>query len=178
MSEDEPTQEPEIVENGIKGMHIKNGDSSEEDTRISRRVDRIKQEVTSNGVLPSRKGRKSSTDQSPSKSSKSSQTSDLIKDEHEHEQVIGGDITVKMEPGQPPKLARTSSQKITPTAAPLFHGLPSKTEEAKETFQVLPSCTYTSKYIGSTEHALDCDCTEEWGKACMSYFILDHLRRY
>ena len=175
MSEDESTQEPEIVENGIKGMHIKNGYSSEEEARISCRVDRIKQEAISNGVLPPRKVRKSSTDQSPSNPSKSSQTPNMIKDEYE--EVIGGDITVKMEPGQPPKLARTSSQKITPRAAPLFHTLPSKTDEAIETFQVLPSCTYTSKYIGSTEHALDCDCTEEWGKACLCYYILNYLRR-
>lgn len=81
-----------------------------------------------------------------------------------HEEMVGGEITVKMEPGKALKLARTASQKVVARPPPLFLDLPDATEEAKETFVVLPECTYGNKYLGSTEHALECDCSEEWGK--------------
>ena len=80
------------------------------------------------------------------------------------EKVVGGDITIKMEPGQPPKLARSSTQKVTARAPQLFGHLPDKTMEATGQFQVITDCIYTNKYLGSTEHAMECDCSEEWGK--------------
>ena len=81
------------------------------------------------------------------------------------EEVVGGEVTVKMEPGQPPKLARSSSQKISSRPVELFTDYASKTEEAKGVFEVIPTCTYSSKSMGATEHGMDCDCSEEWGKA-------------
>ena len=81
------------------------------------------------------------------------------------EEVVGGDITVKMEPGQPPKLARSTSQKVTPRPPPLFDHLPDATDEAKSSFMVMEFCTYSNKYLGYTEHAMECDCNEEWGKS-------------
>jgi histone-lysine N-methyltransferase SETD2 len=80
------------------------------------------------------------------------------------EEVLGGDITLKMEPGKAPKLSRTASQKVVSRPPPLYLDLPDSTEEAKSTFAVLPECTYGNKYLGTTEHALECDCSEEWGK--------------
>ena len=71
---------------------------------------------------------------------------------------------VKQQPGQLPKLARSSSQKLALKPPPLFLDLPSRTEEAKSAFQVLSACTYQSKMIGTTEAAMDCECAEEWGK--------------
>ncbi|KAF2811860.1 uncharacterized protein BDZ99DRAFT_281967 [Mytilinidion resinicola] len=83
----------------------------------------------------------------------------------EHEEIIGGEITVKMEPGKAPKLARTAPHKVVARAPPLFHHLPDATDEAKRSFQVITDCSYSSKYIGNTEHALECDCSEEWDQA-------------
>lgn len=81
-----------------------------------------------------------------------------------HEEVLGGEITLKMEPGKAPKLSRTASHKIVSRPPPLYLDLPDSTAEAKETFEVLPECHYANKNIGTTEHALECDCSEEWGK--------------
>ncbi|KAF1990591.1 hypothetical protein K402DRAFT_410101 [Aulographum hederae CBS 113979] len=80
----------------------------------------------------------------------------------EQEETIGGDITVKMEPGKTPKLTRTTSQKVIARPPPLFSEWPNKTEEATSTFEVIRDCTYGNKYMGSTDHALECDCAEEW----------------
>jgi [histone H3]-lysine36 N-trimethyltransferase len=102
-----------------------------------------------------------STSQTPIKRSPNSPASN----EEEREEVVGGDITLKMEPGKAPKLARKASQKVVSRPPPLFLDLPDSTDEAKKTFGVLSECTYGSKLLGTTEHALECDCSEEWGKS-------------
>lgn len=89
------------------------------------------------------------------------------------EEVVGGDITLKMEPGpggRALKLSRSASQKVVFRPPPLYLDLPDSTEVAKETFVVLPECTYSNKYIGTTDPALECDCSEEWGKCSFSCF--------
>jgi len=86
-------------------------------------------------------------------------------DKDEHEEIVGGDITVKLEPGKAPKLSRSASQKIVSRPPPLFLDAPDKTDEATSTFHVITDCVYAAKYLGSTEHALECDCAEEWGKS-------------
>ncbi|KAF1926864.1 uncharacterized protein M421DRAFT_6768 [Didymella exigua CBS 183.55] len=81
------------------------------------------------------------------------------------EEVVGGDIVLKMEPGpggRALKLSRSATQKVVSRAPPLYLDLPDSTEAAKETFVVLPECTYSNKYIGTTDPALECDCSEEW----------------
>jgi hypothetical protein len=83
------------------------------------------------------------------------------------EEKVGGDITVKMEPGQPPKLSRSSSQKVVAQPPQLFLHLPDSTAEAQSTFEVMETCTYANKYMGYTEHAMECDCAEEWGELCL-----------
>ena len=166
--DDEQSKKPEVVEEGIKSMKLKNGDASDEEGHGTIRVGEIKKEAsTSNGTISPRKADTRSATQSPVKSLAASQSPDMAKSEDE--ETVGGDVTVKMEPGQPLKLARTSSQKIVPRAAPLFNEYPDKTEEAKDTFQVIPACIYSNKYIGSTEHAMECDCAEEWGKIISAY---------
>ena len=125
----------------------------------------IKEEgVMANPNTP-RQRSSNSTPRSPIKSSgrpKSPHEWDMAKSEHE--ETVGGQVTVKLEPGQPPKLARSSSQKVWSRPAPLFDNYPSRTEESKTKFEVIPTCIYGSKYMGSTEHGMDCDCSEEWGK--------------
>lgn len=58
---------------------------------------------------------------------------------------------------------RTFKKEVAPSA-PTFLHLPDITEEALETFEVLEDCTYSNKYIGRVDDALDCDCKAEWGK--------------
>jgi SET domain-containing protein len=82
-----------------------------------------------------------------------------------HEETLGGDITLKMEPGKAPKLSRTASQKVMSRPPPLYLDLPDSTEAAKQTFVVLPECTYANKTIGTTDPALECDCQEEYDTA-------------
>ena len=83
----------------------------------------------------------------------------------EKQEVIGGDITLKMEPGKAPKLSRATSQKVVARPPPLFSHLPDATADATSTFEVLSDCHYAAKYLGYTEPALDCDCTEQWGES-------------
>ncbi|KAI4910389.1 hypothetical protein J4E90_007824 [Alternaria incomplexa] len=78
------------------------------------------------------------------------------------EEIVGGDITLKMEPGKAPKLSRSASQKVVTRPPPLYIDLPDSTDAAKETFVVLPECTYANKTIGTTDPALECDCQEEY----------------
>ncbi|KAF2261669.1 hypothetical protein CC78DRAFT_345430 [Lojkania enalia] len=80
----------------------------------------------------------------------------------EHEEVLGGEITLKMEPGKAPKLSRTASQKVVSRPPPLFLDRPDVTDKAKGTFVVLPECTYGNRSLGATEPALECECKEEW----------------
>lgn len=86
----------------------------------------------------------------------------------EQEEVVGGDVTLKLESGKAPKLSRTTSQKIIARPPPLFLDWEDKTEEATSSFQMLPDCVYAAKHLGSTEPALECDCAEEWGTSTIS----------
>lgn len=89
------------------------------------------------------------------------------------EEVVGGDIVLKMEPGpggRALKLSRSASHKVISRPPPLYLDLPDSTEAAKETFVVLPECTYSNKYIGTTDPALECDCSEEWGR-CLHFLF-------
>lgn len=116
--------------------------------------------VTPNGHAASPGQAAASRTQTPIKSERSSGSPGQAS---EREEILGGDITVKMEPGKGPKLARSTSQKVVSRPPPLYLDHENKTEEAKETFDVIESCTYGNKSMGQTEHALECDCAEEWG---------------
>ncbi|KAE8144855.1 histone-lysine N-methyltransferase, H3 lysine-36 specific [Aspergillus avenaceus] len=100
------------------------------------------------------------------KSRASSQSSPKQEEEQDEnvnmEEKVGGGIVVKQEPGQPPKLTRSSSQKVVARPPQLFLNLPNSTAEARTTFELMETCTYANKYMGYTEHAMECDCTEEW----------------
>lgn len=120
--------------------------------------------VSPNG-RPSKNGEANGTPAAPAKSAVSSpdRPSSALKDE-EPEEKVGGDITVKQEPGQPPKLARSASKKVVPRQPQMFDHLPDSTAEATSLFQVIDACTYSNKNMGYTDHAMECDCAEEWSK--------------
>lgn len=61
-------------------------------------------------------------------------------------------------------LARTPSQGAGHVPVSLFDEMPDSTMEARSTFSLMETCTYANKYLGYTEHAMECDCAEEWGK--------------
>lgn len=159
MTEDKRSRSRHVLESNIEELYLNGGDTKKEPGRL--RTEEIKEETgSSRGHSPRDASMKSNT-QSPIKSEKASQSPYTASEKQE--ETIAGEVTVKMEPGQPPKLSRSTSQKVVSRPAQLFNDWPSKTEEAKGTFHVLAQCTYSSKYIGSTEHAMDCDCAEEWG---------------
>jgi hypothetical protein len=90
----------------------------------------------------------------------------------DQEDVVGGEISVKLENGKPPKLSRRPSQKIVARPPPLFNDSPDATEEAVSVFQVMADCIYGSKYMGSSEHdALGCDCSEEWRRFSHRHWV-------
>ena len=156
------------IANGFEGLHLEG-----RNTRPRPGKD-IKEEATNSNRSSPQDTPIESSSQSPLKTEIPTQSPSTGSEKHE--EIVGGDVTVKLEPGHPPKLARTSSHKIISKPAPLFHDRSSKTEESKNTFQVLEQCSYALKHIGSTEHgSMDCDCAEEWGRptlhACYSIYV-------
>lgn len=131
------------------------------------RTNGVKEEAAMDESKATSSVRSKSSTQSPVRASRSPEDSDVSGTE----KIVGGEVIVKMEPGQPPKLARSSSHKIPSRPAQLFSDYESKTEEAKGVFEVIPTCTYSFKYMGATEHGMDCDCSEEWGKPHYMTFL-------
>lgn len=160
-----------MLEASVKELYLNGGDTRKELGRL--RTEEIKEESGSSRSHSPRDTSMKSNTESPIKNEKASQSP--YTGSEKQEEVIGGEVTVKMEPGQPPKLSRSTSQKVISRPVQLFNDWPSKTEEAKSTFHVLPQCTYSSKYIGSTEHAMDCDCAEEWGKTLNVIYHISHV---
>lgn len=164
MSDDETHVKPERLESEVREMKIEEQDVDDMMENISE--DETKEHSTSaSGTSTARTGKKAS--QSPVKSLSAAQSPLKA----EQEETIGGDITLKLEPGKAPKLSRSVSQKVVARPPPLFTDREDKTGEATRTFDVLPACTYANKYMGTTDHALECDCREEWGKSPSGYAI-------
>ena len=114
------------------------------------------QTPTSLSAIPPRL-KHNSRSQSPAVKSEASSPSSSL-----NEETLGGEITLMAEPGKTPKLSRAASHKVVYRPPPLYLDLPDSTEAAKQTFTVLPECTYANKHIGTTDPALECDCGEEW----------------
>ena len=163
------SRQQNILEAKIEEMKLGNENALGERGR-SGAVD-LKEESPSIKALSPTDTRMKSASQSPLKKDSCMQSS--TPSLHKHEEVVGGEITVKIEPGQPPKLARSTYQKIVAGPPPLFTAAPDTTEEAQGHFEMIPACIYSNKYIGSTEHgSMDCDCSEEWGKTENTFYTL------
>lgn len=164
MAEDEGAKSspstPNVVEEGLKDLDLQKVDSGTSRGRMSSR--NIKRENSMGaGISPAGFGGRHSLE-SPKKPGSSSHSSAVSTPKTE--EVVPGSVTLKQQPGQPPKLARSTSRRVVPRTPPLFHEYASRTEEAKGAFQVIPACIYSSKTIGATDHAMDCECAEEWGQ--------------
>ncbi|EYE89904.1 uncharacterized protein EURHEDRAFT_382427 [Aspergillus ruber CBS 135680] len=160
-SHDNADSQSETVANAVTAMKLEHDDGGAASPVLngSGAVKNEEEKSLANGSAPEVKSRSQS--RPPVKKEEGEGRED--KDANEEEKV-GGDITVRLEPGEPPKLARSSSQKIVPRPPQLFLGLPDSTGEARSTFEVMKTCTYANKNMGYTEHAMECDCAEEWGK--------------
>ena len=169
MTEDRGQRKNRFPQSSVERLRLDHGATKRDNGRM--RSNGVKEEDAIIGIGHSSQSPPTrSASQSPPPQDKASQWPDM--DDKNHEEVIGGEITVKQEPGQPPKLSRSTSHKIVPKPTPLFDDYPEKTDEAKGTFELITACSYTSKYIGSTEHdSMDCDCAEEWGKTRFRYLV-------
>ncbi|KAL8694095.1 MAG: hypothetical protein Q9218_001210 [Villophora microphyllina] len=149
---------PNVVEEGLKDLNLQKEELGNARGRMSLR--NIKREDTvGSGKSPASFGGRPSQE-SPRNLGSSGRSSAVSTPKTE--EIIPGCVVVKHESGQPPKLARSTSQKVVPRVPPLFDREDDKTAEAKTTFQVIPGCIYSSKAIGATDHAMECECTEEW----------------
>ena len=152
------------IETGVKDIRLENEGIAKE--RGSIRSEDLKQGSPETSSSSPRDINMKSTSQSPLKNGHTSGAS--TPGDENREQVVGGDITLKMEPGEPPKLSRSTSQKIVARSPASFNDHPDKTEESRKHFEMLPACTYANKYIGASQHQyMDCECAEEWGKAAI-----------
>lgn len=162
------------MEARVNEMHLTNATAFHEVSRTAR-AEGLRVEM--NGALTSPgKARTNPSTPSPIKSEEKSQSPQMMKDEHQ--EVGGANAAVKLEPTHPPKLARMASQKIPAKPAVLFDAYANKTEESKSTFRVIGACIYSSKQIGSTEQAMECDCAEEWGKMTMTVLMKLVIAKY
>lgn len=155
MSGGDIVKKEEEIEDDVRHLKISRAASLDEDatTKVRTSTPNTPQPLLSSAT------RSQSRTQSPMKSESLPQTPN-----GKTVSFVGGDITVKLEPGKAPKLARTSSQKIISRPPPLFNDEPDMYQEATSTFDVIQDCIYAAKWLGSTEHAMDCDCREEYGK--------------
>lgn len=151
---------PKKIEAAINDIKISTGNFNDMGIRINSKD--IKDEATPSDTMSSSGLGIKSSSTSPKMSADSSHSSHVSTPKEET--AGGGNITITQQAGQIPKSVRNSSQKPLMRPATSFHDFPSKTEEAKGTFQVLTACIYQSKAIGTTEAAMDCECVEEWGK--------------
>ena len=171
MTEDKRPRRDNVPAASLEDLHLRNGDVKQEPGR--RRS--VEESASSTGLTPKDISIHSmSRSPSPIKYEKASESP--FTGSEKHEEVISGDVTVKEEPL---KLSRSTSQKVVSRPLTLYNDHPSKTEEASTSFQVIAECTYTSKYIGSTEHdSMDCDCVEEWGKGIIYIFHYAGMERH
>lgn len=160
MATDSPPISPDMDES-IQDLTIKSEESDNDlNTTPSPNFHHSPTDHNSDEDMPSSKsmskrnsGRRSSTYNMPKRESP-------VKEE-----TLGGDITVKNEPGKPVKLSRSASHKVLKRNLPLFNDLPSKTAEATSIFQVIQDCTYQNKNLGLTDDdSFECECSQEWGK--------------
>ena len=144
-----------------------------DDLTAATRVAAIKDEATSStSSSPLLSATKIKSSRSSSQSTTNSTSmADTVAVKSEPEKV-NGHVSVKAEPPTPVKESRLTSRKgAVPRVAPLFDHLPDATADATSHYQTLESCTYANKYLGYTEHAMECDCSEEWGKSHHSHRV-------
>ena len=167
---DRPPDESELSDGDT--VELKRETSTDNDLAhgmSSTRVGAIKDEPLSRSTTPLSVPTKLKTNPSSSASTpraKSEAEDSAVKVEHD---ITNGHNSPNMEQPVRPKKGVRSSKKNPARVAPLFDDLPDATEQANSAYTVIDSCTYQNKYLGYTEHAMECDCAEEWGESYHGY---------
>jgi len=165
MSRNGSREKSSALADNVEDMKIESSDISHHKTTTQHAaVTDLKIEDTTSSSSSTSSPTKSPAKSAFNMSTKRSSTPHSPAIKSENEEVVSGDITVKLETGQPPKLSRAASRKIIARPPALYLELPDATSEAVASFDQIPQCTYANKYLGSTDHALECDCSEEWGE--------------
>ncbi|KAL2809450.1 hypothetical protein BJX63DRAFT_423779 [Aspergillus granulosus] len=141
------------------------GAATQADSHATSPEPSTKDERAMPSLIKSRSASRTPIKMEPSDIDKENPKGEEAEEDESSTEKVGGGISVKLEPGQPPKLARSSSQKVIPRPPQLYSHLPDSTHDAQKTFEVIQTCQYANKYMGYTEHAMECDCTEEWDSA-------------
>lgn len=169
MAEPEPEKKAAQLAPELRDMKIEEASHPEEGGDIGEVAAQVKAEendepATAPITIPSRPASNSPSRSSKGSSKSPTDSTSSSPDNREREEIVGGDITLKMEPGKAPKLARTAAKKVVSRPPPLYLDLKDVSEDAKNTFVVIPECSYANKSLGFTECAYECDCSEEWGE--------------
>lgn len=163
MTEDSPKAQG-ALETEVRDLHLKEeGSDTEMDTIPEAAAAAAKKERSVSFMEPGA-GTPSDTKRSSVSPVKAQRANDSPAPKTEDEEVLGGDVTLKQEPGKPPKLSRSTSHKVEKRPPQLFLDYPDATGDATKSFSVITDCTYVPKDLGTTDVVLDCDCSEEWGK--------------
>ena len=164
---------PDQVEEAIEDLKIKSESSDEEEATItlsdpkcntaSAELESPLSDDMPGKRIPMKKTSKIHTPKTPQPSA--TPKTPKVEMDQAREELIGGEITVKLEEGKPPKLARNSTKKIAAAPVVTFDDLPNKTDEATQGFDVIRDNIYANKSIGRTDEDIyECECEEEWGK--------------
>lgn len=162
--EDNMAKQEEKLESEVREMRLKEEDQDTNEASMEAVPEAASQQerAASHGAGESTPTVAKSNSRSPVKS-ESTAASPAPK--NEQEDMVGGDVTLKQEPGKPPRLARATSHKVERRPPRMFSDYKDSTSDATSTFQVITECSYANKYLGTTDPALECDCAEEWDSA-------------
>jgi len=153
-----------VDEDTIRVKHEPSPDAADEGGISSAPADAVKDEsggsATNSPLLQSSKTKTSRSSSSSTVKSKATSESSADNKDLLHG---GRGVSVNMETTPAVKPSRSTSQKGNLRAAPLFDHSQDSTMEAKTTFTTMETCTYANKFLGYAEHAMECDCAEEWG---------------
>ena len=161
-----PTTQENRLETDVRDMHLKEEDRDADMDIGSEAILKQAERSTPQSAI---EGTPMSIEQSSRSPYELQKGTESATPKSEREDLVGGDVTLKQEPGKPPKLARTTARKVERRPPPMFNDYKDSTAEATSSFQVITECSYANKGLGTTDPALECDCAEEWGK---SLFII------
>lgn len=148
----------------VKVKHEPVVDKDSFDGSTSTRITTIKDELVSRSNTPISTASKIKTSNSSSASTPRAKSEAEDAPMKVEEETSNGHDSPDMDI-IPQKKGARGSKKAVPRVAPLFDDLPDATDEANSSYQVIDACSYQNKYLGYTEHAMECDCSEEWGKS-------------
>src|SRR5271163_2926017 len=115
MSDDGLDKKPGAVDTALSDMKLESPDAASDAIEVDGSAEHsLTPTVTKTSRSPSL--------ERPNSLSSAAQTP--MSGVYEHEEILGGEVALKLEPGKPPKLSRKSSQKVMSRPPPLFDHLP------------------------------------------------------